>query len=107
MKVYDTNLTGASAAEAARAPELQKADRSNSGRSSPSGGSGSADRVEFSGALGRLSKTLSTFDRGRSSRVEALAAQYQSGKYRPDSLATGGAMVSEALLREGKAAGSQ
>ena len=106
MKIYDTNLTGASAAEAARAQESQKLDRSGR-QSSSSAGAGGTDRVEFSGALGRLSHTLSTFQQGRSSRVEALAAQYQSGHYRTDSHATSRAMVSEALHAEGKGAGSK
>jgi hypothetical protein len=106
MKVYDTNLTGASAAEAARTQDLQKLDRTGSGKSSPSGGVGGADSVELSGALGRLSQTLSTFHQDRASRVQALAAQYQSGNYRPDSLATSRAMISDALNNmDGKAAG--
>jgi hypothetical protein len=53
--------------------------------------------VELSGALGRLSQTLSSFHSERASRVQALAAQYQSGKYRPDSHATSRAIVASAL----------
>jgi hypothetical protein len=97
MRVYDTNLTGTSAAETSRAQESQRIDRHVSGQSSSSGDVSGTDRVELSGALGRLSKTLTAFQQSRSSRVEALAAQYQSGKYRPDSLATSRAMVSESV----------
>jgi len=96
MRVYDTNLTGASATEAGRTQELQKPDRSGSGQSSAAHGAGS-DRVEFSGTLGRLSRALTTSNLDRSNRVQALAAQYQSGRYRVDPLATSRAMISEAL----------
>jgi hypothetical protein len=44
-----------------------------------------------------LSQTLANFHQDRASRVSALAAQYHSGTYRPDSAATSRAMVSEAL----------
>ena len=104
MKIYDSNLTGASPAEAARTQESQKLDRKGPGQSPLQGGVNSPDRVEFSGALGRLSKALSSFGQDRASRVQSLAAQYQSGKYQPDSLATSRAMISHALDVEGKAA---
>jgi hypothetical protein len=96
MRVYDTNLTGTSAAETGRAQETQKIERGTQSQASRMGGAGS-DRVELSGALGRLSQTLSSFQQDRASRVQALAAEYQSGRYRPDSMATSGAMVSEAV----------
>ena len=96
MRVYDTNLTGTSAAETGRSQETQRIDRSAQGGASRVGGSGS-DHVELSGSLGRLSQTLSSFQQDRASRVQSLAAMYQSGKYRPDAMATSRAMVSEAI----------
>jgi len=96
MRVYDTNLTGTSAAETGRSQETQKIERSGHGGQSRIGGSGS-DHVELSGTLGRLSQALSTFQQDRASHVQALASLYQSGKYRPDSMATSRGMVSEAL----------
>ena len=96
MRVYDNNLAGTSAAETSRAQEAQKMDRSSQGQASRSGAAGS-DHVELSGALGRLSRTLSSFQQDRASRVQSLAADYQAGRYRPDSTATSRAMVSEAL----------
>jgi hypothetical protein len=96
MRVYDTNLTGTSAAETGRSLETQKIERSTKGVASRAGGGG-PDHVELSGALGRLSQTISSFQQDRASRVQALASVYQSGKYRPDSMATSRAMVSEAL----------
>jgi len=96
MKVYDRNLSGASAAEAGRTQEAQQPNRSEQARAGSSR-TGSEDRVELSGTLTRLSQALSAFGTSRASRVQALAAQYQSGNYSPDSLATSQGMVSEAL----------
>jgi hypothetical protein len=96
MRIYDTNLTGTSAAETGRTQETQKIDRSSQGGASRIGNSGS-DSVQLSGALGRLSQTLASFHQDRASKVQALSALYQSGKYQPDSMATSRGMVSEAL----------
>ncbi len=96
MKIYDSNMGGVPASGAQRTQETQQADRSGAGRSSGSAASG-GDRVEFSGTLGRLSRTLSNFQSDRSSRVQQLTAQYQSGTYQPDSKASSRAIVSDAL----------
>ena len=96
MRIYDTNLTGTSAAETGRSQETQKTERGGQGQSSRIGGLGS-DHVELSGALGRLSHALVSFQQDRASRVQALAAQYQSGNYRPDAAAISRGMISEAL----------
>jgi anti-sigma28 factor (negative regulator of flagellin synthesis) len=96
MRVYDVNLTNTSAAGSARTTESQKADRASNGQSSASGSAGASDRVEFSSALGSLSRALASSDSARAERVQALATQYQSGNYWPDSMATSRAMVSEA-----------
>ena len=103
MKIYDRNLTGASASEAGRAQESQNLSRTGASKSPTSGGvdgsgvSGSNDRVEFSGTLSRLSRALTTFESTRASRVQALAAQYQSGNYKPDSAATSRGLVADAM----------
>jgi anti-sigma28 factor (negative regulator of flagellin synthesis) len=96
MKIYDSNTSGIPAGGAQRTQETQQADRSSAGRSTTAG-SGNGDRVEFSGTLGRLSRVLSTFQADRSNRVQALAAQYQSGTYQPDSAATSRAIIAESL----------
>ena len=101
MKIYDRSLTGAGTPEAGKTQESQKADRTSSGRADGSAAAG-GDRVELSGALGRLSQALAAFGAGRSANVQELAAQYRSGNYQPDSAATSRSMVSEAL-----AAGAQ
>jgi hypothetical protein len=95
MKIYDNNLTGTSAAQTGRTQETQKAGNQN-GRTAASK-SGSEDRVEFSSTLSRLSNAMAADSSSRASHVQALAAQYQSGNYRPDSFATSQGMVSEAL----------
>jgi hypothetical protein len=95
MKVYDQSLTGASSAGSARTQETQRTERGDTARTG--GGSGGGDRVELSGALGSLSRAMATFRASRSGKVRALAAQYQSGAYRPDAAATSRRMVSDAL----------
>jgi flagellar biosynthesis anti-sigma factor FlgM len=97
MRIYDSNLTGSTAAEASRAQETQKSDQAAAGRSKESN-SGFGDRVEFSNTLGRLSKTLAVSGNERSARVEALAAQYQSGNYRVDASSVSRGMVAEAMM---------
>ena len=97
MKIYDQNLTGPSTAGAGRAQETQKLNRPGTGKSPTRGIDGSSDSVEFSGTLSRLSRTLTTFETTQANRVQALAVQYQSGNYRPDSAATSKGLVSEAM----------
>ena len=97
MKVYDSNLTGTSAAESGRTHETVKIGREHGTRSAGSRPDASSDRVELSSTLGRLSRSLDTSGTERASRMEALAAQYNSGKYKADSKATSRAMVSEVL----------
>lgn len=98
MKIYDGNLTGTSAPETGRAQESQKLNRAGSGTSTTRGGvDGSSDRVEFSGALSRLSRALTAFESTRANRVQALAVEYQSGKYQPDAAATSKGLVAEAI----------
>ena len=110
MRVYDHNLNGAAAAQTGGAQEVHRTDRGGGARTS--GGAG-GDRVEFSGALGALSRALGAdrgdevrvvgvrdgADRGaRAVRVEELAGQYQRDEYHPDAAATARAMTAEALL---------
>jgi hypothetical protein len=98
MKINDRNLTGASAAETGRAQEAKNLSRAATDTSPARGGAGgSNDRVEFSGTMSRLSRALATFESTRASRVQALAVEYQSGKYKPDPVATSKGLVSEAL----------
>ncbi|MBZ5725989.1 MAG: flagellar biosynthesis anti-sigma factor FlgM [Acidobacteriia bacterium] len=97
MRVYDRNLTGGPAAESGRAQETQKLDRDAGARAASPGADGSGDRVELSSSLARLSRMISGYGSERSSRVQSLAAQYQSGSYRPDSLAISRGMIAEAL----------
>ena len=96
MRIYDTNLNGASAAETGRAQELQRVEQGGTARSSSTQAGGN-DRVEFSGSLGKLSQTLSSYRQDRTAHVQALEAQYQSGKYKADSAAVSRGMVSEAM----------
>ena len=94
MKVYDVNLTGPSASESGRAQETQKADRDSNSR--PATANSSGDRVELSGTMARISRAVSSYSTDRASKVQALAQQYQSGNYRPDSVKTSQGMIAEA-----------
>ena len=102
MRIYDVNLTGSAATESARAQETQRSDRSGSSKTGIGGAGGPGDRVEFSGTLGRLSQAIAADSSTRANRVQALATQHQSGKYRPDSVATSKSIVAEALATGSK-----
>jgi anti-sigma28 factor (negative regulator of flagellin synthesis) len=104
MKVYDRALTPA---ETGQTQDVQKLG-SGTGKAANRGADTSGDRVEFSGNLGRLSRTLSTYDTNRANRVQSLATQYRSGAYHPDSAAISRGMISEALGSAGiQAVGSK
>lgn len=96
MKVYDVSLTGTTAAEGARSQEAQRAGASGVGASGATG-VGSGDHVEFSNTLSSLARAMSAYGADRAAKVHAIAEQYRSGAYRVDSLATGRAMIAEAL----------
>jgi anti-sigma28 factor (negative regulator of flagellin synthesis) len=100
MRVNDRNLTGTSPAASGRAQETQKLNRNEGVRPGTAATDKGGDRVELSSTLERLSRAMSASGSERSSRVQALAAQYQSGNYHPNSAATARGMVSEALLAE-------
>jgi hypothetical protein len=97
MRISNSDLTGAGAAESAAAQELQKTGRGENAGSTPQSGAQSGDRVEFSAGLGQLARSISTYGADRAAQVRQLAALYQSGGYRTDSAATSRAMVSDAL----------
>ncbi len=96
MRINDRNLTGTSASETGRAQETKDLSRAGAGKSNTGGVDGS-DRVEFSGTLNRLSRALTTFESSRASRIQALAANYQSGSYKPNAAATSKGLVADAM----------
>jgi hypothetical protein len=99
MRVNDRNTTGAPPSQTGRAQETQKLDRGGPTTPAASGDSG-GDRVELSSTLGRLSQALSSFSSQRASRVQALTADYQTGRLQADSAATSRGVVSEALAAD-------
>jgi len=88
MKVVDRNLNSGPVAESGRTQETQRTSSSTGSvaTTQPSNG----DRVEFSNTLGSLARAMSTFSSSHASKVQSLAAQYQSGTYRASSAATSG-----------------
>jgi flagellar biosynthesis anti-sigma factor FlgM len=100
MRIDNRDLTGASAAESGRAQETEKANRNQGAPTGTTTTDKTGDRVELSSTLATLSRAMSANGSERADRVQALAAQYQSGNYHPDSAATARGLVSEALLAE-------
>ena len=98
MKVDNRNLTGATPAESGRTQETGKSNRNQAVPTGTAATDRTADRVELSSTLEALSRAMSALGSERANRVQALAAQYQSGGYHADSAATARGMVSEALL---------
>jgi flagellar biosynthesis anti-sigma factor FlgM len=96
MKIHDSDLTGATAAQSGRASEAQKLGKSNGPAANRAGRDG-GDRVEFSDKLESLSRAMASYSAGQSNRVEQLSALYQSGQYRVDPEALGKSLVSHAL----------
>ena len=96
MKIYDSNLSGTAASETRGSQDVQRSGGKNRTGQVSSMGSG-VDQVELSGTLGQISRTLSAFQSGRANRVQALAAQYQSGSFHPDSMAIGQSIVQEMM----------
>jgi anti-sigma28 factor (negative regulator of flagellin synthesis) len=95
MKVYDVNLTGTSATESGRTQGTQRADRGDTTQASKEGSGG--DRVELSGTSSRIAHAISSYSADRAGKVQALAQQYQSGTYQPDSVKTSQGIIAEAL----------
>jgi anti-sigma28 factor (negative regulator of flagellin synthesis) len=98
MRVDNRNLTSATPTVSRRAQETEKSGRNQGVRTGTAATDKTGDRVELSSTLEALSRAMSAFGAERANRVQALAAQYQSGSYHADSAATARGMVSEALL---------
>ena len=99
MKIYDRALTPA---ETGQTQDVQKVGSSGTARSGRRNDS-SGDHVEFSSTMGRLARTIDSYDTNRAMRVQFLASQYQSGKYQPDSIATSRALIADSLSQAGEA----
>ena len=96
MRIDDRNLTSLPA-DTGRTQDIQRAGREDGYRPGSGSSAGGGDQVELSSALGTLSRAMTAYGSSRQSQVSALTAQYQSGNYRPDSLATSRGMIAEAL----------
>ena len=100
MRIQDRTTLGPTATPAGRAGETQKAGQETTGQT-PLTSSADGDRVELSSALGRLSQAISSYASQRAERIQALAGEYQAGRFRPNALATSRALVAEALAAHG------
>ena len=97
MRIHDQNVLGT--AETAHAQESQKLERGGAARTAAADPGG--DRVELSSTLGRLSRVISAHSAQRADRVQALAVEYQAGRYHADARTTSSAMIREALASGG------
>jgi anti-sigma28 factor (negative regulator of flagellin synthesis) len=95
MRVTEHNTTGTSAAEAGRPEEAHRSDSGAQSRAATS--KSGSDRVELSSTSASVSRSMAAHRSERDAKVHELAAQYQTGRYRPDSAATSRGMVSEAM----------
>jgi hypothetical protein len=94
MRVNNGNTAGA-AAETSGTQNLQKL--GGSGGTASGGLDPNSDSVEFSSTLGGLSRAVADDSAQRQSRVQTVAAAYQSGRYQFNSLATSKAMIADAV----------
>ncbi|HEX3878449.1 MAG TPA: flagellar biosynthesis anti-sigma factor FlgM [Bryobacteraceae bacterium] len=94
MKVTSHDLSSLGATGASGTQETQK--RSTSGAYG-SGGANGSDHVSFSSTLGSLGRAMNTESSNRESRVQSLAAQFQSGSLSFSSADISSGMISEAL----------
>jgi anti-sigma28 factor (negative regulator of flagellin synthesis) len=95
MKVTTQDLSGLGAAGASGAQDVQKPGGGGKGAGWSSGAG--SDRVDFSSALGSLSRAMSSEGSTRQAKIESLTAQYQAGSYSADSAAIGRGLISEAF----------
>lgn len=100
MRIQDPTSLAPSPAQSGRTAETQRTGHDTSSRTSVSG-SADGDRVELSSTLGRLAQAIGTYATKRAERVQALAGQYQAGRFRPNSETTSRAMVGDALAAQG------
>lgn len=99
MRVDDRNLNGVAGLETGRTPDTHGAERAGSTAGSQVSESQGGDRVEISGTAGLVSQALGTGSAQRTQHIQQLAADYRSGNYRPNSLATSRAIIQDALER--------
>lgn len=93
MKVTSHDVSQSGVAGAGGAHDAHKSTGSG-GTNKSSGGS---DHVDFSSAIGSLSRAMSSDSSSRQSRIQVLAAQYQAGSYKSDSMAISRGVISEAF----------
>ena len=98
MRIYDRDLTGTAATDTGRAQDTQRTERDGSGAAAAvtqaaSGG----DHVELSSGLATVARALAAYGTSRTTKVQQLATQVQSGTYQPNSMAISQGMVAQAL----------
>ena len=99
MRIQDRNALESLTTKTARTNDTPAAERGQAARPGMVD-SGGGDRVELSSTLGRLSQAIAAAATQRESRVQMLSTEYQQGNFRPDPIATGRGLISDALAAE-------
>ena len=100
MRIQDRSSLSPAATGTNRSTETPKNGRENA-EAAGTVSSADGDRVELSSTLGQLAHAIAAHSTERSNRVQALAGDYQSGRYHADAEATSRAMVTDALAAAG------
>jgi anti-sigma28 factor (negative regulator of flagellin synthesis) len=95
IRIQNDSLAGTSASETSRTQDVVQI--GSAGNRSGSKIGVATDRVELSSLSGRIADASSASETAQASRVQQLGALYSSGRYQPDSMATGRALVSQAI----------
>jgi hypothetical protein len=100
MRIHNQTSLGPPATQPGRTGKTQKAGLSSTVPTSAAGSAGN-DQIELSSTLGPVFQAIGAFASQRAVRVDALAGEYDSGSFRPNSEATSQAMVIDALTAHG------
>ena len=98
MKIDDRNAANLNPAALDRARSAEAAEAQQAQKAGQAGQAAASDRVSLSELSARL-RELAAGD--RETRIAALSAQFEAGRYEPDAGAVADAIISEAELSGG------
>jgi flagellar biosynthesis anti-sigma factor FlgM len=99
MKIDDRNAANLNPAALDPARQAEAAEAQKAARTAQTGQQGASDRVALSELSARL-RELAGGGEAREARIQALAEQFQTGRYDPDPDAVADALIAEAELKE-------
>lgn len=99
MKIDDRNAANLNPAALEQARQAEAAENQRAPKAGAAGQPAAGDRVALSDLSARL-RELAGGGQAREARIEALAAQFEAGRYEPDPGAVADALIAEAGLKE-------